>query len=108
MGHGAGVVGARVGVRRCRPSCGHDDFAMNGDGPTDADRTSGVPSASRQTRTVPSPPPLTTTGQPSGKSPIVTALMGRYDPRTVSRPDCGPPPRHPHRAIDAAVAADGH
>ena len=46
---------------------------------TDPDRpsegTSGVPSASRHTRTVPSlsPPPLTMTGVPSGKAPTATA-----------------------------------
>ena len=34
----------------------------------------GVPSASRHTRTVPSPPPLTMTGVPSGSAPAATAL----------------------------------
>ena len=33
----------------------------------------GAPSASRHTRTVPSPPPLTMTGVPSGSAPTATA-----------------------------------
>ena len=33
----------------------------------------GVPSASRHTRTVPSPPPLMMTGVPSGSAPAATA-----------------------------------
>ena len=37
----------------------------------------GVPSASRHTRTVPSWPPLTMTGVPSGSAPTATALAGR-------------------------------
>ena len=40
----------------------------------------GVPSASRHTRTVPSPPPLMMTGVPSGSAPVATAHTVRPCP----------------------------
>ena len=44
----------------------------------------GVPSASRHTRTVPSSPPLTMTGVPSGSAPTATAFTGPVWPRSGS------------------------
>ena len=60
----------------------------------------GVPSASRHTRTVPSSPPLMMTGVPSGSAPAATALTAPSWPVSGSPtgvPSASPP--HPHRAV---------
>ena len=62
----------------------------------------GVPSAVRHTRTVPSrsSPPLMMTGVPSGSAPAATAATAPSWPVSGSPtgvPSAGPP--HPHRAV---------
>ena len=67
----------------------------------------GVPSASRHTRTVPSSPPLMMTGVPSGSAPAATAYTQPSWPVSGSPtgvPSASPP--HPHRAVAAAADDD--
>ena len=98
---------------------GDDDVAVNGNACTDSGRysggTTGVPSASRHTRTVPSAPPLMMTGVPSGSArrhrrhraawpfsgsptgcrrPAATPAPSRAIPRRRHGPGCHPARRH--------------
>ena len=65
----------------------------------------GVPSASRHTRTVPSPPPLTMTGVPSGSAPTATALTQPSWPRSGSPTGVPSASRHT-RTVPSVAAAD--
>src|SRR5262249_47284783 len=58
----------------------------------------GVPSAVRHTRTVPSPPPLMMTGVPSGSAPAATAYTGPSWPVSGS-PTGGPSAGRPTPAL---------
>ena len=62
---------------------------------------SKVVSASRQTRTVPSSPPVTMTAAPSGNRPAATAFTGPVGPRSGSPPGAVSQPRDPHGAVVA-------
>ena len=68
--------------------------------------TSRVLSPSRHTRTVPSSPPLTTTGVPSARTPAATARTLPSWPRNGSPTGRRGQPPHPHRPVGAA--ADHH
>ena len=63
-----------------------------------------MPSASRQSRTVASSPPLTMTGVPSGSAPTATASPGRRGRAAAPGPECRRPAARaaPWRHVAAA------